>query len=263
MTVMVGLVDPIVEWVAGIFGLHPALEGWNFALALLLAHLAVLRWIEGVSWDYAWLGSRALDVRRIAQSFLVGGAAIAIPCLLLLAIGWFTRGEARPGSGIALAGRAALFFLPYALSEELMVRGYVMAVLRESLGWKTALGATSVIFGLLHVFNPGVSVLAIVLVTLAGVFLGGVVLVTGSIYAAWAAHFAWNWTLAAVLHASVSGLPFSAVDYRLVDSGPDWATGGLWGPEGGVAAGIGMLASLVFLFSRPAGRALLGEGRAH
>ncbi|MBV9879811.1 MAG: hypothetical protein JO180_04905, partial [Gemmatirosa sp.] len=35
--------------------------------------------------------------------------------------------------------------------------------------------------------------------------------------------------------------------YRTVDAGPDWLTGGPWGPEGGLAAGAGMLAALALL----------------
>src|SRR5205085_10430111 len=84
-------------------------------------------------------------------------------------------------------------------------------------------------------------------VVLAGFFLGAVLLATGSLWAAIAAHLAWNWTLGAAVHAAVSGLPFAMPDYRAVDAGPDWLTGGAWGPEGGLAAGIGMISALALL----------------
>jgi hypothetical protein len=42
--------------------------------------------------------------------------------------------------------------------------------------------------------------------------------------------------MAAVLHVPVSGLPFATPGYRAVITGPDWLTGGSWGPEGGVLA---------------------------
>ena len=63
---------------------------------------------------------------------------------------------------------------------------------------------------------------------------------TKSLYAAWMAHFAWNWTMAVVFHTAVSGYPMEAPGYRYVDAGPDWATGGDWGPEGGIPAALGM-----------------------
>ena len=262
MIVIQSLVYPIVITLAGWTGSHPSLEGWNLAASLLLAHLAVVRWMDHLSWDTVWLGPRAAKPKAIGVAFIMGAAAIGIPCLVLLTIGWLRRDAASPGSELALAGRAALFFLPYALFEELFLRGYVLRVLRDALGWRWALAATSLVFGALHIRNPGATGVSIALVVLAGICLGAVVLVMESVYAAWAAHFAWNWTMAAVVHASVSGLPFTAVDFRLVDAGPDWATGGAWGPEGGVAAGFGMAAALLFLFSRPQARSLITGARS-
>ena len=116
------------------------------------------------------------------------------------------------------------------------MRGYVLTALRKVLDWRWAVGLTSVVFGLVHASNPGASALPIAAVILAGVLLGTIVVVTGSLYAATAAHLAWNWIMAGVLHAPVSGLAFATPDYRLVDAGPDWVTGGPWGPEAGAAA---------------------------
>ena len=86
---------------------------------------------------------------------------------------------------------------------------------------------------------------------LAGFFLGSVFLATNSLWAATAAHFVWNWFMAAGLHTPVSGLPVSTPDYRVIDSGPDWLTGGSWGPEGGFAAALGMFAVMIYLYARP------------
>jgi hypothetical protein len=92
-------------------------------------------------------------------------------------------------------------------------------------------------------------------VTLAGLMLGTIVVYTGSLYAATAAHVAWNWTMAGVFHLPVSGLRFSTPDFRIVDAGPDWATGGGWGPEAGIGAALGMGAATAFLYAR------MGAGR--
>jgi hypothetical protein len=63
-------------------------------------------------------------------------------------------------------------------------------------------------------------------------------------------HFAWNWVMAAWLHTSVSGIAIIAPDYRVVDAGPDWLTGGAWGPEGGLAAALSMFAVVIYLYAR-------------
>ena len=109
---------------------------------------------------------------------------------------------------------------------------------------------TSVGFGLLHLANNGATVESLALVTLAGFFLAAVLYATRSLYAAWMAHFAWNWTMAVLFHSAVSGYPLESPRYRYVDAGPDWATGGDWGPEGGIPAGLGMIGGMTYLFAR-------------
>ncbi|MBI3790669.1 MAG: CPBP family intramembrane metalloprotease, partial [Gemmatimonadetes bacterium] len=116
-----------------------------------------------------------------------------------------------------------------------------------------------VAFALLHLNNPSVSAQSLVLVATAGVWLGMVRVATGSLWAAFAAHFGWNAAMTLLLHAPVSGLPFTAPDWKLVDTGPAWATGGAWGPEGGAFAAVGMLAATAALLARPGRRAILAH----
>ncbi|HET6761738.1 MAG TPA: hypothetical protein VFH13_06535, partial [Gemmatimonadaceae bacterium] len=80
--------------------------------------------------------------------------------------------------------------------------------------------------------------------------LGVILLTTQSLYAAGAAHFAWNWVMAVALHIQVSGLASENPDYRTVETGPDWLTGGPWGPEGGVAAVAAMFIGIFYLYGR-------------
>ena len=69
-------------------------------------------------------------------------------------------------------------------------------------------------------------------------------------YAVGAAHFAWNWVMSGVLHIAVSGIPPRDPDYRVVETGPDWLTGGQWGPEGGLAAVAVMFIGIFYLYGR-------------
>ncbi|HEY9225707.1 MAG TPA: CPBP family intramembrane glutamic endopeptidase, partial [Gemmatimonadaceae bacterium] len=128
---------------------------------------------------------------------------------------------------------------------------------------KWAVVATSLGFGLLHFQNAGATFGSLSLVTLAGVFLAAVLIATRSLYAAWMAHFAWNWMIAAVFHSAVSGNPFESPGYRYVDAGPDWLTGGVWGPEGGIPAAMGMMVGIAFLFGRRRGARPHGAPPVH
>jgi CAAX protease family protein len=245
------LVGPLLEWIfarTGFRGVSTA--PWIECAALLIATAVSLRWVDNRPWSYVWLGGEAANPRRIAFGFAIGAAAIGLPIALLLSAHWLLDAGGTAGSLWGAAVRITMLLLPAALLEELLSRGYLLAVLQEVWGWRWAIGVTSVGFGALHLANAGANVESTALVTLAGVFLAAVLFATRSLYAAWAAHFAWNWTMAVVFHTAVSGLPLESPRYRYVDAGPDWATGGDWGPEGGVPAGIGMIAGIAYLIAR-------------
>ena len=253
MVVQAVLYPPVAGLLA-VAGVRVALFGPMMAAALLLAHWAALRWVDGGGWDAVALGRRALRPGGIALGVGAGALAIGAPTLGLLAVGWLEVRPAPDGAWWATAASVAAFLLPAALWEELLFRGYPLRVLADAAGAWTALVVTSVLFGAVHLWNAGATAQSTAIVTLAGFFLGAVLLRTRSLYAAWAAHWAWNWTMAAVFHVAVSGTPFPTPDYRVVDAGPDWATGGSWGPEGGAPAAAAMLGGVVLL---------LGRRRAH
>jgi membrane protease YdiL (CAAX protease family) len=212
-----------------------------FLVAVAIAHVVMLRWVDHLPWSYVWMGRAQVTTHKLGTGWVLGMLGIGVPSVLLMAGHWLAVKPAASGSWWTFALLLLAFFLPQSLAEEMMMRGYLMATAREAIGWKGALVLTSVIFGALHLANPGADVRSFVLVVLAGLFLGGIVLLTDSLYAAWMAHCAWNWTMAALLHTAVSGLPLPAPDYAVVDNGPDWLTGGVWGPEGGAGAAVGML----------------------
>lgn len=241
---------PVIAWLYSLVGLRVTTDGWIIVAALLGGHFIALRLIDKRPWSDVWLDRDAARPALLTRGFLLGAVAIAMPTLLLMAVGWMRLQTAADAPLVGATLRVSLLLLPAAFYEELATRGYLFAVLRDALGWRTALLTMSIVFGLLHLRNPGASVESVTLVILAGVFLGGVVIATKSLYAAWMAHFAWNWTMAVVFHTAVSGLPLESPDYRLIETGPDWITGGVWGPEGGVAGGLGMLGALVYLYAR-------------
>jgi membrane protease YdiL (CAAX protease family) len=224
-------------------------DSWVMTTALLMATVFMVRVVDRRPMSEVWLDKHASRRGVLVAGFSVGSLSIAIPTGLMILAGWLANDGGDSGSWFLAMLQVSLLLIPAALLEELMTRGYILSVLREVWGWKWAVGVTSVAFGLMHLANPGVAPESILFVTLAGFFLAGVLYVTQSLYAAWIAHFAWNWTMAALFHVAVSGIPMQSPNYHYVDSGPDWATGGPWGPEGGLPAGLGMVAGLVFLYT--------------
>ncbi|MEP6692098.1 MAG: type II CAAX endopeptidase family protein [Gemmatimonadaceae bacterium] len=241
----------VLRRVAAADAMRQDVLAWVTLGAVVAAQFVMMRLVERRPWSFVGLDAGAARPLLLAKGLVIGALGIALPSLLLYAMHWLTVVPEPPGLGALRFGlEMALFLLPAALFEELLVRGYPFAVLSETLGWKWALGITSVVFGLLHTTNPNVTAEPIALVMLAGIFLGAVLVVTRSLYCAWMAHFAWNFVMAAFMHTAVSGFMNVPPSYETIETGPDWATGGAWGPEGGAFAGGAMLLFTVLLLRR-------------
>jgi membrane protease YdiL (CAAX protease family) len=213
----------------------------------------MLRSIDRRGWADIDLSEDAGTRPKLLTGWLVGALAISVPCAVLAATG-LLQFVPSPGnvSWLAAAFRTTLILLPASLGEEMMLRGYLLTVVRETVGTRAAVIGTSVMFGLLHLANPGSTTASLLVVMLAGVFLATVRLALKSLWAAWMAHFAWNWMMAVVLHASVSGIEFQSPVYRAVTAGPAWLSGGEWGPEGGLLAALGLIGGLAYFhYTRP------------
>ncbi len=164
-----------------------------------------------------------------------------------------------------------LFSLP-AAGEEAAMRGYLLQSLAEAWGGAWALWITSTLFGILHLSNPNTSWIGLANILVAGLFLGVVYLKTGSLWWASGAHLGWNWAHGFLFDLPVSGLEMVDTPLlRPVTAGPDWLSGGAFGPEGSVLATLVLSVATVVLWRaswlRPGDRAkevrplyLPGEG---
>jgi membrane protease YdiL (CAAX protease family) len=243
------LVTPLIP-PAATLDTRALLSSYLTVLSVLVAHVVALHWFEpNASWTFVGLNPAQATPRTIATGLILGVLAIGIPSLILILTHNLRVDPSPAGNWWTATSQTTLFLLPAALAEELFLRGYIFAVLRESIGWKRTLIGTSIIFGLLHLQNPSATAESTLLVIIAGFFLGAILLATNSLYAAWMAHFAWNWTMAAAFHTAVSGLGLATPNYHTTSIGPTWLTGGPWGPEGGLAAGISMFTCILFLYA--------------
>ena len=218
--------------------------------AALLATFVMLRRVDGRAWSTAGLGVAQAKPAVLGLGLAIGFLAILLPSGALLMVHWLAPAAPTLGTGTSLtfAAQIALLMLPQSLAEELISRGYAFTAIREGAGPVAAIAITSLIFGALHLGNPGADARSFGIVVLAGVWLGAIVVLTKSVYAAWMAHFAWNFAIVGLLHAKVSGIAFPAPEYTVVDAGPGWATGGSWGPEGSAFAALAMIAAIGGLY---------------
>jgi uncharacterized protein len=214
--------------------------------AALIAGALLIRWCDGR--DAAALGfnfTRRTPL-ELGAGFAVGGGALVVAVLVLLAGGMLRYGTAAGGTGdVALVLARDLGVLSIAAAaEEAIFRGYPFQVLVQWLGAATATVLASAAFALAHARNPNVDTIALVNIFLAGVLLSVAYLRTRSLWFATAVHVGWNWMMASVFDLPVSGLDlFDTPAYDAVVSGPEWWTGGAFGPEGGLVGTIAFLAA--------------------
>jgi membrane protease YdiL (CAAX protease family) len=223
---------------------------WMMLASAVIATYVMLRLVEKLPWSAVALDRAAASPPLLLKGAAFGGLTIGLASLVLLGFHQLKIERNVPGAWWEAAGRSTASLLPAAFFEELFFRGYIFSVLRRAVGWTTTLVVTSVAFGFVHAWNPGADAESVLAVIVAGFFLGVILLATRSLYAAGAAHFAWNWVMAVALHIQVSGLSSPNPDYRTIETGPDWLTGGPWGPEGGIAAVAAMFIGIFYLYGR-------------
>jgi uncharacterized protein len=127
-------------------------------------------------------------------------------------------------------------FVLFGVLEEVVMRGVVFRILEESLGSWIALAISAAIFGLLHLLNPGATLLnAAAVMVEAGVMLAAAYMLTRRLWFCIGIHIAWNFTEGGIFSAVVSGADTKGLLQAKL-TGADWLTGGAFGAEGSVIA---------------------------
>ena len=244
------LLSPALVWITGRTGQRIRVNMFVELAAALGATAIMVRAIDKRPWSDLGLSREAASARTLNAGWWIGAAAITGVCAVLALTGLLRFVPSSADGWFGAAIRITVVLVPSALAEELLCRGYLLTVVWERVGVRWAVLLTSLMFGLLHLTNPGATAQSVALVTLAGIFLAGVRVVLDSLYAAWMAHLAWNWVMAVPLHAAVSGVRFESPAYQAVTTQPAWLSGGAWGPEGGLFAGLGMMSGIAYLYTR-------------
>lgn len=126
-----------------------------------------------------------------------------------------------------------LFFLLVAVTEEVMLRGFVLGrMLSAGMNRFVALFLSSALFSAMHLFNPNFALLPFVNILLAGCLLGASFLYTRNLCFPVVLHWFWNWLQGPVLGYEVSGMDSSETLLTLRLTGSDLLTGGSFGFEG-------------------------------
>jgi membrane protease YdiL (CAAX protease family) len=213
-----GLISACVATAASI----AILERGRWALGIFVpARVAIREFLLGSGWGV----------------FLIGGAAMLIVLTTNL------RHADGPGFPWRELGTT---FLPAAVHEELVFRGYVF---QKWTTWRRsfAVFAGAVLFAALHLGNPSIGRLALLNIFLGGILLGLAYLAYERLWFPIGLHLSWNLMSGPILGHEVSG--YEALRTMLVtrDPGPVWLTGGPFGLEASVWATVAELVAIALL----------------
>ena len=214
---------PTAQWLS-------AIRRVGILFAAVSAYWVYVRWHE----KREVTELRVLPVRTVLGA-TSGAILVALPMTALFAFGAYEKVLFR-GFAPELVGLAGLIGVA-AVLEELVYRCLLFRLLERATGTMVALGIQAVVFAVMHLANVDRGTTwdvaaTLVSVTLLGLLWAGMFVLTRNLWVVAANHAAWNFTIV------LSGVPLSGIDdWELLApiesryAGPDWLTGGMFGPE--------------------------------
>ena len=224
-------------------------------LAIWISFVIAARWLDrrpmrdyGFQFSSRWW-------RDLVFGLFLGAVLMALVFVVELAAGWVEitgyMAQAGPEGFVIWFLTAFIFYISVGIYEEMLFRGYHLRNMAEgfegrSLNPRTALllayFLSSAIFGVAHAFNPNATLISVFNIAVAGLFLGIGYILTGDLAVPIGLHITWNFFQGNVFGFPVSGTSSGVTLIQVNQLGPDWMTGGLFGPEAGL---IGLAAMLL------------------
>ncbi|NLT08610.1 MAG: CPBP family intramembrane metalloprotease [Ruminococcus sp.] len=201
------------------------------------------------------LSSMGMRKRKMGSHYLLGlGVGLAMMTAITMLTVVTGANSIKLCTGISWK-IIALFFMGFfvqGMSEEFVFRGYFMTTIGGSNNKWLAVLISSAAFGMAHLANPGINVLAMINLILFGVFAALYMIYFDDIWGGCAIHSVWNFTQGNIYGISVSGSGDSESVFRTTaKSSHDFLTGGKFGIEGSIfttvvlAAGTGIVVYLM------------------
>src|ERR1700733_14982773 len=147
------------------------------------------------------------------------------------------------------------------LAEEVAFRGYPFQRMIEAMGPTSATIVFSVVFAALHMFNPSANRASFLITVFSSWLLSVAYLRTRALWVCWGWHFAWNTSMCVLFGLPVSGITQFSPVIQSNTVGPEWMTGGNYGPEASAVTAVVLLVgifvvyrvtrSLAYLYTQP------------
>lgn len=139
-----------------------------------------------------------------------------------------------------------LLCLIIALTEELLLRGYILKNLIQSFNNYIALLVSSLLFSIMHLANPNISFVGFINIFIAGILLGLCYIKTKKLWLVVGLHFSWNF-FQSIYGFNVSGQKlYSLFEIKVVED--NLFNGGSFGIEGSIIASILQIGLILYVY---------------
>lgn len=225
------------------------------AALVLGVYYLMFRFTDQRRWNLSGLNLNKLWIKECTAGIIIAGVAMGG----IFGFEWLTGGLEITGFGWERNGSSfwlipvLVFFVQMVsvgIYEEVMARGYLIPNITEGFTMgnitpqKAAIIAvliSSALFGFAHANNPNATTTAVLNIILAGVMLAIPFVITGRLALSVGIHFSWNFFQGGVFGFRVSGMEVRNSIIQIHQGGPEWLTGGTFGPEAGVIGIFGMI----------------------
>jgi membrane protease YdiL (CAAX protease family) len=188
----------------------------------------------------------------------LGGGMVTVCVIVIAGFGQVSFNVALTTRTTVAAALAVGLLAVSAMKEEVAFRGYPFQRLVEAGGRRggPVLGIVvlSVLFGLVHWWNPSRTTFSTANTVLIGIVLAVAYLRTRALWLPFGIHFGWNFTLGVMFGLPVSGIEDFSVLVKGHAFGPVWLTGGPYGIEGSALATVVVLLGALPVLLYPSGR---------
>ena len=189
-----------------------------------------------------------------AVGILGGLVLFGLPVLLCVVTGTLTLTLAEPAPSLLPLLLCLGGFIIQGASEELLCRSYLMVSLSRGLPLWACAVINALLFSLLHLGNPGISVIPLVNIFLFGIFASLLTLRRGSVWMVCAIHSIWNFSQGNLFGIPVSGMAGLPSPLRAHVAEGNWQSlvnGGVFGLEGGLAVTVVLAVACIVVLLIP------------
>jgi uncharacterized protein len=201
---------------------------------LLFACVGIMALIEKRTMaDYGLPLNQAFGL-RFWQGVPLGFVMLSLLLAMIAALHGFSLDGVAVGGPLALKYGALYFigFIIVGFFEEFSFRGYLQSTLGSGIGFWPAAILLSILFGAVHLGNPGEAKIGAFMAGSFGLVCAFALWRTGNLWLPIGMHASWDWGETYFYGTPDSGLLAQGHFLNSAQHGPAWLSGGSVGPEG-------------------------------